>query len=129
MNIYDFFNSRDIAKHCHDIDHKFTATEMAYLVWYSDHHTIAQKHAAWNYIIENMPDEAITQFGFTTPMMLHDFLRKYMALEQKFVQGFVTTKPGHIYSYEVRYPFRLPHILINSLYTTSEARLRMLFIR
>lgn len=103
FNLYEFFNSKDIAEHCLKINHSFTAIEAAYLIWYSDHHTIAQKHAAWNHIIEAMPDETIAQFGLTPPMMLHDFLRKYMALEQKFVQCFVATKPDHIYSYEVRY--------------------------
>ena len=57
MNIYDFFNSRDIAAHCQKIGHKFTATEMAYIVWHSNHHTLADKHTAWQEIIDTMPDE------------------------------------------------------------------------
>ena len=103
MNIYEFFNSYDIAEHCKKIGHHFTAIETAYLVWYSDHHTIAQKHAAWNHIIETMQDEVITtQFGIEPEQMLHDFLRKYMTAEKRFVKDFVLTKPGYIYSYEVR---------------------------
>ena len=96
MNIYDFFNSRDIAKHCRDIDHKFTSIEMACLVWHSNHHTIAQKHAAWNYIIETTPDIALPQ-NYWVKISLHEFLRTVIKTQNEFVEEFISSKGSYVY--------------------------------
>ena len=56
MNIYNFINSRDIAKHLKDIDYQFSTLECAWLVWQSRKHTLKQKHASWQEIIDTMPD-------------------------------------------------------------------------
>lgn len=109
FNVFEYFNSKDIADHCKNIGHTFTAIETAYLIWYSDHHTIAQKHNAWKHIIETMPDEKITQFGSSPSTMLHEFLQEYMDTEQAFVDDFTITKQGYIYSYEVRYREGVEH--------------------
>ena len=90
FNVFEFFNSKDIAGHCKNIGHTFTAIETAYLIWYSDHHTIAQKHTAWKHIIKTMPNEEITQFDSFSSMMLHEFLQEYMDTEQAFVDNFTT---------------------------------------
>lgn len=99
MNIYDYFNSRDIAEYCRNIDHKFTATETAYLVWHSNHHTLEEKHMAWQEIIDTMPDE---DFHFNWDFdnhTLHSFLRTYMRLQNEFIDEFCRTKAGYVYTY------------------------------
>lgn len=99
MNIYEYFNSRDIAAHCKNIGHTFTSIETAYLVWHSNHHTLEDKHRAWQEIIETMPDESFRpnwDFGGHT---LRSFLRTYMRLQNSFIESFGAT--GYIYTYSV----------------------------
>jgi hypothetical protein len=59
VNIYEFFNSKDIAEHCRKINHQFTAIEMAYIIWFSDYHSLREKHEAWQYLIDNYSDEQL----------------------------------------------------------------------
>ena len=102
MDIYDFFNSRDIAEHCRKIGQKFTAKETAYLVWHSNHHALAAKHAAWNEIIDTMPDEPLKpKWIDEEACTLHEFLRTYMRLQNEFVEEFLAAKDGYIYTYEI----------------------------
>ena len=56
FDIYNFFNSRDVAEHCKNIGQIFTAAEAAYIVWRSNHNTLADKHKAWQEIINIMSD-------------------------------------------------------------------------
>lgn len=111
MNIYDFFNSRDIAKHCRDIDHKFTALEMAYIIWFSEHHTLAQKHTAWQHLIDHYPDEELPEGKWLNDdgklvrkeRSLHKFLQHYIEIEQQFLKDFSKTQDGYIYNYGIMY--------------------------
>ena len=63
FNIYSYMNSNDIARHCQKIGHKFSPAECAYLANASENHTIAEKYAMFNHIIETMPDEQIKLHG------------------------------------------------------------------
>lgn len=103
MNIYDFFNSRDIAQHCRSINHPFTAIEAAYIVWHSNHHTLAEKHEAWREIIDAMPDEHFHPNWDFDGHTLHSFLRTYMQLQNEFIKDFCTTKEGYVYTYSTLY--------------------------
>ena len=98
FDIYKYFNSGDIAEHCKIIEHKFTAIETAYMVWHSNHHTLAAKHSAWQKIIDTMPDEGFpTEWDFNGHM-LHSFLKMYMQLQSDFIKDFCTTKESYIYT-------------------------------
>lgn len=46
MNIYEYFNSQDMAEHCKKLGRSFTGREVAYLIWQSNHHMLHQKIAA-----------------------------------------------------------------------------------
>lgn len=99
FDIYDFFNSRDIADHCKTLNHSFSAIETAYLVWHSNHHSLADKHTAWQRIIDALPDEQFpTNWDFDNHT-LHSFLRTYMCLQNEFINDFCATKKGYIYTY------------------------------
>ena len=100
MNIYEFFNSKDIAEYCQKIDYKFTAIEMSYMIWYSDHHTLAEKHMAWQEIIDTMPDEQFYPSWDMDGHTLHSFLRTYMRLQNEYIVDFCKTKEGYMYTYE-----------------------------
>ena len=99
MNIYDYFNSRDIAEHCRNIGHRFTAIETAYLVWHSNHHTLTDKHNAWQEIIDTLDDEEFRSNWDFDNHTLHSFLQTYMRLQNEFIDDFRTTKEGYIYTY------------------------------
>ncbi|MBQ8837518.1 MAG: hypothetical protein IJ002_08470 [Clostridia bacterium] len=101
MNIYDFFDSADIAEHCRKLDYKFTATETAYIIWSSHTHTIKQKHSAWQEIIDTMADESLPSNWDFDDHSLHNFLREYMRLQKELVADFCTSKADCFYTYEV----------------------------
>ena len=97
--IYEFFNSRDIAEHCYKIGYQFTTIETAYIVWHSNHHSLEEKHNAWNEIINTLPDEQFRSNWDFEGYTLHSFLRTYMCLQNEFIKDFCTTKERYIYSY------------------------------
>ena len=72
MNIYKYFNSRDIAEHCKKLGHSFSGWDMALLISQSNHHTLQEKAQAWQEIIDTMPDE------YDNGDSLHQFLRDYI---------------------------------------------------
>ncbi len=95
FDIYEYFNSRDVAEHCHDMKHEFTAMEAAYVVWHSKHHTLADKHKAWQMIIDVMPDEI---FSHTMGESLHDFLKEHVQAEKEKINDFCSSRKNCIYS-------------------------------
>lgn len=99
FDIYEYFNSRDIAEHCRSINHSFSAIEAAYIVWRSNHHTLAQKHRAWQEIIHTMPDEHFYPSWDFDDHTLHSFLRTYMKLQNEFIEEFCTSTGNYIYTY------------------------------
>ena len=98
MNIYEYFNSRDIAEYCQKLGHNFTSRERAYMIWQSDHHTLAQKIAAWDELMCTVPDEALEECG-----TLHHFLQCYITRLQQFISEFQTDAKDRVYSYEKLY--------------------------
>ena len=100
--IYDFFNSRDIADHCLKIGYHFTTIETAYIIWHSNHHTLTDKHRAWQEIIETLPDETFRSNWDFDHHTLHSFLRTYMRLQNEFIKDFCTTKEAYIYTYATK---------------------------
>ena len=98
MSIYEFVNSRDIREHWQKTGFVPNALESALLVYQSNNHTIEEKHEAWRWIIANMPDCEIT--GIETPQKsLHEFLKRYMAIENAIIANFFATEPGAVYTY------------------------------
>ena len=111
FNIYEFFNSKDIADHCKSIGHTFSALEMAYIIWFSERHTLEEKHRAWQYLIDNYPDEEIPEGKWLDDSgelvrkerSLHKFLQHYIEIEKQFLEDFVKTQDGYIYDYAIMY--------------------------
>ena len=113
MNIYNFFNSRDIAEHCQNIGHKLTALEIAYIIWLCNSKTIKEKHEAWQYIVDNYPDEELPPPVWTdgndnlvrTERSLHRFLEHYIKIENDFIESFYDNNGGYIFDFGIRYSF------------------------
>ncbi len=107
MNIYEFINSKDIRAHCEKIGHTFNSVEAAFLIYQSQNHTLTEKHDAWKELIETMPDMAIEErFHCPHYESLHDFLRQYMALEDRWLTVFFQADGDWFYRFDpvVRYP-------------------------
>ena len=98
MDIYEFINSPDVANHCRQIGHVFTATEFAYFIWRSNHHPLVEKHQAWQEIIDTMPDEDFYE-GCYEP--LHRFLKIHMKEQRLFLKRFVKGNGKYIYTYSI----------------------------
>lgn len=105
MNIYEYFNSRDIAEHCRSINYKFSAIETSYIVWYSNHHTLEEKHKAWQEIIDTMPDEQFHPYWDFNGHTLYSFLKVYMQLQDEFVKDFCVPEDKYIYTYASLYRY------------------------
>lgn len=81
MDIYSFFNSKDIAEHLRKLEYEFTTPEAAFLVWKNHTMNLKEKHAAWKEIIRTMPNCSMPE----RPNMreiddFHEFLRTYMKM-------------------------------------------------
>lgn len=128
MNIYDFFNSRDIAKHCRDIDHKFTALEMAYIISRSEYRTLEQKHQAWQYLIDHYHDEELPEGKWLddsgAPVRkersLHKFLQHYMEIERQCLADFPKMQNGYVYEYAIMYSGEIQYQSDDILYSNYE---------
>ena len=71
MDIYSIINSKAISEYCRKIAHQFTPLEMAYLVYANDSMNIAQKHTAFNEIIEQYPEGLLTRLQIDRLSLLH----------------------------------------------------------
>lgn len=102
MDIYSLLNSKAISEHCRKIAHQFTPLEMAYIISANEKLNIPEKHAAITELIETQPDMEVLERNWTPHFdSLHDFLRKYMELQNKYLAIFYQDEPNCIYSYEV----------------------------
>ncbi len=78
MNILEFINSNTVRKHLKSTNYKPDALTAAYIVWQSKSHTLAEKEAAFDWIINNMPDMPIPAHeNHLAHNSLHAFLATY----------------------------------------------------
>ena len=84
MDIYEYINSKVIRAYLRKEQYSFDPLQCAFLVYQSRRHTLEEKHAAWQEIIDTMPDmpvpERMNCVGWES---LHAMLRDYMAMENK----------------------------------------------
>lgn len=114
MDIFRFINSKDIREHLKNINYRFNSLEAAWLIYRWRDATIREKHEAWNELIQTMPDCPIARRLNTVKQeSLHEFLKQYMELEDKYVEQFcrggigsneATNAPSYVYSLTYLYP-------------------------
>ena len=103
MDIYRFINSVDLRNHLREIGYQFSAVETAWLVWQSKFTSLKEKHDAWNEIILTMPDCELPQrAGIRSYPSLHDFLKRYMDVEQMQLKILKRKDNAAVYSYSVQ---------------------------
>lgn len=104
MDVYALINSKAISEYCCKIAHQFTPLEVAYLIYANDSLNIMQKHDYFHQIIATYPDMEMQERNWTPRFdSLHEFLRCYMALQNKYLAVFYREEPNCVYSYDVWY--------------------------
>lgn len=98
----EFINSEDVKKYVRESGYQLSSQEAAFVVWQSKDTPLEERFAAWEEIIETMPDSSFTgyrHFNFKTKQMepaprynLHDFLRRYIQRQKELLDVF--TKEG-----------------------------------
>lgn len=107
MDVLKFVNSKDIRKHLRDIGYECSPLEAAWLIYQCRSATVEEKHAAWDELIETMPDCEVRRgrCGIDLPS-LHTYLRGYMRLENERIRSFcedTVSVNGRPYVYHVKY--------------------------
>lgn len=103
LDIFHFINSRDIRAHLQKINYQFTALEAAYLVYYNYTATLFEKLAAWQEIIDTMPDCSVEErLNLPYISSIHDFLRRCIYAAESELEGFY--RDGDCYSYSEHTP-------------------------
>jgi hypothetical protein len=97
-DIYSYIPSRDIAAHCRKLQHEFNPLEQAFIVYLSDK-TLAEKHKAWQKIIDTLPDMEVPESCDCLKYdSLHRLLRDYMGVENRVVEMLKSDEPNAAYS-------------------------------
>lgn len=101
MDIFRFINSRDIREYLKSRDYSFTSPEAARLIYQCRCATIKEKHAAWQELIQTMPDCEIAERPNTASHeSLHQFLKEYIRTEDEILDWFFLDEKDSIYNCE-----------------------------
>ncbi len=106
MDFTNFINSKDIRDYHREIGYQYNALEAAWLVSQCQSIPLWEKHEAWQWIIDNMPDYEITNVGYRHPLKgesLHKMLADYMKMQNQFIIEFKNGTGGWFYSYTSHY--------------------------
>ena len=79
MDILSFVNSKDICRYLHEIGYKCDSMQAAWIVYQNLTKSPEEKQAAWQWIIDNMPDCEMPKrrYSINRPS-LHGYLTEMM---------------------------------------------------
>ena len=102
MKVFDFVNSKDIREYWQQIGYKPSSLEAAWLIWQSKNHTVEEKHEAWQEIIDKAEDcnIPIGEYATTQPP-LHEFLKRYISVEDNLISSFYKAEDNAVFSYRM----------------------------
>lgn len=99
MNVLQYINSEDIRAYLKDTGYEFNSLEAAWLIHQCRSVSIELKHAAWNELINSMPDCRIEERMNTDAReSLHGFLKEYMAVQNKYINRLIAGETGTVYT-------------------------------
>ena len=105
MDITRFINSEDVAEHFRTAFDADSCTDLslryAWLIWQSKGTALEERHAAWQEIIDTMPDQEIPS-GTMRGKSLHECLRQYMALEKQLIEAIRKDDHNAVFQYQIR---------------------------
>ena len=100
MDIYSYFNSKDVAAHCREIGKEWTAFEMAVIILRSDR-PMTDKHAAWRELISDYPDMPTPKCTeYKSFDSLHRKLTEVIDYEESALALLKKPEQGAVYRYE-----------------------------
>ena len=106
MDITNFINSKDIRDYHREIGYQYNTLEAAWLVSQCQGKTLEQKHEAWKWIMDNMPDQEVENCGRWVHHQgesIHKVLADYMEMQNQFIAEFKDESGGWLYSYKSYY--------------------------
>jgi len=121
MDVLRFVESEAIKDYWLRIGYEPNSLESAYLIYRCGNATLKEKHEAWNELIETMPDCSVEKRNrwMTAQKSLHDFLRRYMAYEDRYVEKFLDATPegnnGRLVVYTLKNHYRNANKVDNEL--------------
>lgn len=128
LDIYSLLNSKAIGEHCRKINHKFNSLEMAYIINENRNLNIYQKHDLFNEIISSQPDMELEERLWNCKFdSLFEFLKLYMAVQNKYIAAFYRDEPNCVYSYKVLYTDDRNYCVDGRLYSDFEICRRALW--
>ena len=99
MDIYQFIDSKDIRNYLLEIKYEFTVPEVAFLIYMSRRAALNKKFAAWQTIIDTMPDCSMGErLNMEEIPSFHRFLTEYIALLKNLLKLFYKSEKG-VYTY------------------------------
>lgn len=102
MDICSFINSDAIANHLREINYVFSSKEAAWLIYQCKKITLREKHDAWEWLIENMPDcELEERMNCLHWDSLHGVIDQYMNIEKKYLEIFRKKEANAVYQYRM----------------------------
>ena len=108
MDIYSYINSKDVREYLRSIDHKFNAAEAAWIVNRRVGLSLDEKIAAWNEIMDTMPDcrlESPYRSGETVDSF-YSLLKAYIDLIKAYLEDFRMCGEKEYYEYYHEYERR-----------------------
>ena len=104
LNIYDFFNSPDVAEYCKSINHTFNALESAIIINKNVRCTFEEKLAAYKTIIAQYPDMEIPKschYGHIKSF--HKRLEGMITNYECFLEKFFSTEQKTVFQYRIKF--------------------------
>lgn len=106
MDILRFVNSKDIRKHLARIGYEFNSLEAAWLIYQCRDVAIEEKQKAWRELIATMPDCPMPDRKHgPRSMSLHEFLRRYIAVQNACMEQFREDNHGDMYAADKPYVY------------------------
>ena len=106
MDISSFINSKDIREYHKKIGYEYNSLEAAWLVSQCRRLTLKERHEAWKWIIDNMPDQIIGTGRKRKPYYgksLFKILASYMCMQKQFIDEFKSDNDEWLYAYKPYY--------------------------
>lgn len=106
MEFADFINSKDISEYHKKIGYEYNSLEAAWLVSQCRRLTLKERHEAWQWIIDNMPDQIVKNGKERNPYFgksLHKTLTSYMMMQKLFINEFKYDSGDWHYAYKPCY--------------------------
>lgn len=104
MNVYDYIESKDVREYNEKNKRKFTTLESTFFVWNNSRITLAEKHKAWQSIMDEMSDEQVKKYANDDKTYsLFALLREFIKTDNELIDSFYRNNEKCVYFYRYSY--------------------------